>query len=70
MLRIVAGPFRWKILLDEITSVEETRNPLSSPALSLDRLKICYGNGRHIMISPADTAGFLKAIGQEIVAGQ
>ncbi len=70
ILRIVAGPFRWKILLNEITSVEETRNPLSSPALSLDRLKICYGNGRRIMISPADKAGFLKAIGQELVGGQ
>lgn len=65
-LRIVAGPFRWKVRLDDIHTVEATRNPLSSPALSLDRLKIHYGNGRRIMISPADKAGFLKAIGQEL----
>lgn len=70
MLRIVAGPFRWKVRLDEITGVEETRNPLSSPALSLDRLKIHFGNGKRIMISPADKAGFLKAIGQELDGGQ
>jgi hypothetical protein len=66
MLRIVAGPFRWKVRLEEIHTVEATRNPLSSPALSLDRLKIHYGKGRRIMVSPADKAGFLKAIGQEL----
>ena len=66
LIRIVSGPFRWKVRLDEIQSVEETRSPLSSPALSLDRLKIVYGNGRRIMVSPADKAGFLKSIGQEL----
>jgi hypothetical protein len=65
-LRIVAGPFRWKVQLDDIHSVEATRNPLSSPALSLDRLRIHYGNDRRIMVSPADKTGFLKAIGQEL----
>jgi hypothetical protein len=66
LLRIVAGPFRWKVPIDQITSVEATRNPLSSPALSLDRLRIRYGKNRRIMISPADKAGFLKAIGHEL----
>ncbi len=65
-LRIVAGPFRWKVPIDQITSVEATRNPLSSPALSLDRLRLRYGKKRWIMISPADRAGFLKAIGHEL----
>lgn len=63
-----AGPMRWKIPIDEITAVEATRSPLSSPALSLDRLRIRYGQRRRIMISPADKAGFLKAIGQELKA--
>ena len=62
-LRIVCGPFRWRLPIDEIHSVKPTRNPLSSPALSLDRLRIHYGNDRKIMISPADKAGFLEAIG-------
>ena len=66
-LRIVCGPFRWKVAIDQIESVKATRNPLSSPALSLDRLQIRYGPRRRIMISPADRAGFLKAIGQELV---
>ena len=65
-IRIVSGPFRWKVPIDEISSVSETRNPLSSPALSLDRLSIRYGKRRRIMISPADKAGFLKAIGYDL----
>jgi hypothetical protein len=63
-LRIACGPFRWKVPIDAIESVEATRNPLSSPALSLDRLRIDYGK-RRIMVSPADKSGFLKAIGQD-----
>ena len=63
LLRIVCGPFRWRVPIDEIHSVERTRNPLSSPALSLDRLRISYGNDKKIMISPADQTGFLEAIG-------
>ena len=63
ILRIRCGPFRWQVLVDAIESVEPTRNPLSSPALSLDRLRIQYGK-RRIFVSPADKAGFLKAIGQ------
>jgi hypothetical protein len=62
-LRIACGPFRWKVPVDAIESVEPTRNPLSSPALSLDRLRIQYGK-RRILVSPADKAGFLRAIGQ------
>lgn len=65
-LKIVSGPFRWKVRIDEITSVKATRNPLSSPALSLDRLAIRYGKNRRIMVSPADKPGFLKAIGHEL----
>ena len=63
-LRVVCGPFRWKVPIDTIESVEATRNPLSSPALSLDRLRIHYGKKRSI-VSPSDKAGFLRAIGQD-----
>ena len=63
-LRVACGLFRWKIPIDSIDRVEATRSPLSSPALSLDRLRIHYGK-RCIMVSPSDRAGFLKAIGQD-----
>ncbi|NIV17829.1 MAG: hypothetical protein GWN47_05330 [Woeseiaceae bacterium] len=66
VLTIRCGPFRWKVKLDEIRSVKATRNPLSSPALSLDRIRIFHGEGRSVMISPADKKGFLKAIGREL----
>ena len=65
VLRIVSGPFRWTIGIDQIGSVTQTRSPLSSPALSLDRLLIRYGKRRRIMVSPADKHGFLRAIGHD-----
>lgn len=57
--------FRWKINIDDITQIEPTHNPLSSPALSLERLKISYmKNGRiaKVMISPKDKEGFLNTL--------
>ena len=60
-LRIRASFLRWRVPLAAIESIEPTRNPLSSPACSLDRLLIRYA-GRRIMISPADQAAFLRAL--------
>ncbi len=65
-LRIVSGPFHWRVPIAEIDSLEPTRNPLSSPALSLDRLRIRYSGSKSIMISPDDKRRFAKAIGVEI----
>ena len=63
-LRVVSGPFRWKIPLSEITDIQPTHNPLSSPALSMDRLKVSYGKRKFVLISPADKDGFLRAMRQ------
>lgn len=60
-LRVRSGPFRWRIPIDQIRSVRPTRNPLSSPALSLDRLRIDYGE-RWIMVSPQDKTAFLAEL--------
>jgi len=60
-LLIRSGPFRWRISFAEISRVEPSRNPLSSPACSLDRLLIQYGK-RQVMVSPADRAGFLSRL--------
>lgn len=57
--------FRWKINIDDITQIEPTHNPLSSPALSLDRLKIYYmkdGRMATVMISPKDKESFLNTL--------
>ena len=69
-LLIRSGPFRWKVPVDSITAVEATRSPLSSPALSLDRLRIRYDKRRQIIVSPADKAGFLEAIGWDRQGGE
>jgi hypothetical protein len=60
-LYVRSGPFRWKVALREIRRVAPTRSPWSSPALSLDRLRIEYG-GRWIMVSPQDKDGFLAEL--------
>ena len=63
-LRVVSGPLRWTIPLSDITDIQPTRNPLSSPALSMDRLKVSYGKRKFVLVSPADKDGFIKAIEQ------
>jgi hypothetical protein len=62
-LLIKSGPLRWVVPLADIHSITPTRNSLSSPALSLDRLLITYGKDhRELMISPEDKAGFLREL--------
>jgi len=61
-LLVKAGPFSWVIPIEDIVSVEPTRNPSSSPALSLDRLLIRYGHSAELTISPKDKAGFMKEL--------
>jgi len=62
-LVIRSGPFRFRVPFAEITSVCPTRNPISSPACSLDRLEIRYRGGRsRILISPEDKPGLLAAL--------
>ncbi|SEO31477.1 PH domain-containing protein [Acinetobacter sp. yr461] len=61
--------FRWKINIKDITQIQPTHNPLSSPALSLDRLKIYYmknGEVISVMISPKDKEGFFQAINKRL----
>ena len=61
-LRVRSGPFKWRIPLRDIRTVTPTRNPLSSPALSLDRLRIDYGPLKSLMISPVDKERFLAEL--------
>jgi hypothetical protein len=65
-IAVRSGPFRWQVPLDAIESVVPSGNPLSSPACSLDRLRIGYrdahGRSRAILLSPADKIAFLAAL--------
>ena len=61
-LLINYGPFyQKKINITSITHIKETRNPISSPAASLDRLEISYGTG-FILVSPKNKKGFIEHI--------
>ncbi len=47
----------------EIESVIPSRNLLSSPACSLDRLHVRYPSSRRgVLISPEDESGFLSGL--------
>ncbi len=61
------GVCRQRIPLADISEVTPTQNPLSAPALSLDRLGIQFGQGvfKAVMISPADRDHFLDELAQK-----
>jgi|SRR3569833_391764 len=69
-LRVKSG-FIINTIIDigSISKIKATRNMLSSPALSLDRLEIFYNKYDSIMVSPDDKDEFiaeLKAINPHI----
>ena len=45
-----------------IKKITETNNPLSAPAISLDRLEISYGSYDSILISPKQKKEFIETI--------
>lgn len=68
MLLVRSGPFAWAIPLREITRIEPTHNPVSSPAFSLDRLSIYYGLGNRLTLSPTDKENFLANLRKRMQA--
>ncbi len=64
ILLVRSGPFRWRIPLAHITRMVPTKSALSSPALSLDRLRIEYGPGKLILLSPLDQERFVRAVSE------
>jgi len=64
-LRVRAGLLlRLHVPWDKLVSVEKSSNPLSSPALSLQRLKVTYrkasGSETYVLISPTDRDAFTR----------
>lgn len=51
-----------KIDINSIRKIYKTKNPLSSPALSIDRIAIVYNKYDEVLISPKDKKGFVDAI--------
>jgi len=62
-LLIRCGPFRYRVPLAEIDSVRPSRNPLSSPAGSLDRVLIKWDAERkRVLISPSRKTELLEEL--------
>jgi len=59
-LLVRSGPFARRIALIDVAGIAATRDVGSSPALSLDRLRIEYGDARALMISPAEKDRFVR----------
>jgi len=56
---------KWHIPLANIQNISKTNNSISSPALSLDRLKIEYmkdGKIKQVLVSPRDQQAFRQAV--------
>jgi PH (Pleckstrin Homology) domain-containing protein len=60
-LAIHSSGITWRIPIRNITTIVPTRSPASSPALSLDRLRIDY-DGKCILVSPIDKNAFVNAL--------
>jgi hypothetical protein len=60
---VIKGIFKDTLIpIVSITSVRPTRNPLSAPALSMDRLEINYGKYEFALISPLEKERFMEEL--------
>ena len=63
ILYVQSGFIKYRrIDISSIKSVEPSRNLLSSPAPSFDRIKVRYGKWSMILLSPKDKKGFTEAL--------
>lgn len=63
VLEIKGGLSSSRVPVSDIKSVCKTCNPLSAPALSVNRLEIKYGNSfDYLLISPGDSTKFVAEL--------
>jgi hypothetical protein len=67
VLQVRSGPFRWYIRVLDIQKLVPASSLRASPALSMDRLRIEYGSGRALLVSPVSRPDFVAAL---IAAGR
>lgn len=56
------GPIRRRRRLEELARMRASRSVESSPAWSLDRIELATTRGFWLLVSPADRAGFVRAV--------
>ena len=54
--------FRRTVPLASVISLRPTRNPLSAPALPLDRIEIVSDSAGSLLVSPKDKNAFVRAV--------
>jgi Bacterial PH domain len=65
-LRVRCAGLRWQIAYRDVRRVEFSNSALSAPALSLRRLKVCYGAAGSLVISPDDREAFIAALQRRV----
>ena len=63
-LIVYGGIYKKRIPIEEIRSLRPSKNPLSAPAMSIDRIEITYNKtySEVILVSPKDKEGFVKRL--------
>lgn len=54
--------FKRTVDIKAIKKISETRNLMSAPAASIDRLELSYNKFDSVIISPRDKIGFIKQV--------
>lgn len=62
LLKLKIGPFKSKVNINEIKKISRTKNLLTAPALSVDRLEILFGKYNVINISPKDESKLIHSL--------
>ncbi|CAG9612365.1 hypothetical protein BACCIP111899_01538 [Bacillus rhizoplanae] len=63
LLIIQNGPIKKRVSIKDIKKITQTKNPLASPALSIDRLEIIYGSDFGMaLVSPKDKQKFVSLL--------
>lgn len=63
ILIVKFGPIKKRIPIMEIRKIRKTKNPLSAPALSIDRIELLYGSQFGLaLISPIDKHVFVSKL--------
>ncbi len=61
-LRAQTGPLKWDVPYNLLRTVRPSRDVSSAPAFAFNRLKLEYGSGQILLVSPAQRALFLDEI--------
>ena len=64
-IKVRCGPLKWTININDIQQIHKVKTLFSSPALSINKLKITYGKYNEICISPKNEDDFLRLIMKE-----